>query len=101
MTRANYVSGAGRKLPDSNKKKRCIVALNTNSREGSLIEDNLCAFRCLAYHRKRSRKGLERPTLGYFREYVGERVSKIKFQGLCLKDVPIFESTFDTNVNIF
>ena len=72
----NYVLGARRKLPDYIKKKRCIVALNTNSREGSLIEDNLCAFRCLAYHRKHIRKGLERPTFGYFRENVGERVSK-------------------------
>ena len=49
MTMTNYVLGAGRKLPDYIKKNRCIVALNTNSREGSLIEDNLCAFRCLVY----------------------------------------------------
>lgn len=101
VVRTNYILGAARKIPEYIKKKKCIIALNTNSSEGGLLEDK-CAFRCLAYHRKQTRKGLERLTLNYYREYFGHRVPKrTKFNGLTLRDIPYFESTFDINVHMF
>lgn len=69
---------------------------------GGVIEDNLCAFRCLAYHRTQNRKGTERLTLRYYREYFGHRIPKnAKFKGLSLEEIPQFENSFDINVNIF
>lgn len=102
VTRTNYILGTTRKLPSYIRKKRSIITLDTRSNDGAIIEDNLCAFRCLAYHKLKNRRGLERETIRLFREYFGERLSKrTKFRGLCLDDIPKFENTFDINVNIF
>lgn len=63
---------------------------------GGVIEDNLCAFRCLAYHRTQNRKGIERLTLRYYREYLGHSIPKnAKFKGFSLEEIPQFENIFD------
>ena len=102
VTRTNYILGSTRKLPDYIKNKRSIITLDTRSNDGALIEDNLCAFRCLAYHKTKNRRAFERLTIKLYREYFGERVSKrTNFKGLCLNDIPQFENAFDININIF
>lgn len=98
VVRTNYVLGAGRELPNYVKKKKCIISLNVNSiyGGGGVIEDNLCAFRCLAYHRTQNRKGIERLTLRYYREYLGHSIPKnAKFKGFSLEEIPQFENIFD------
>lgn len=97
VVRTNYVLGAGRELPNYVKKKKCIISLNVNSiYGGGVIEDNLCAFRCLAYHRTQNRKGIERLTLRYYREYLGHSIPKnAKFKGFSLEKIPQFENIFD------
>ena len=102
VTRTNYILGSMRKLPDYIKNKRSIITLDTRSNDGALIEDNLCAFRCLAYHKTKNRRAFERLTIKLYREYFGERVSKrTNFKGLCLNDIQQFENAFDININIF
>lgn len=81
VTRTNYILGSNRKLPDYIRKKRSIIALDNRSDNGALIEDNLCAFRCLAYHRTKKRR--KRQTIQYCREYFRERLCKrTNFKGL-------------------
>lgn len=72
-----------RELSNYIKKKKCIISLNVNSSHGELIENNLYALRCLAYHQTQNRKGIERLTLRFYREYFSYRRPKnTKFKGL-------------------
>lgn len=77
-----------RELSNYIKQKKCIFSLNVNSSHKELIENNLYALRCLAYHQTQNRKGIERLTLRFYREYIGHRrPTNTKFKGMSLEEI--------------
>ena len=77
------------------------------------IEDNLCAFRCLAHfkygHKKieTTSKELYRQWREYNRSETDELLSELfpmkakSYKGLRFSDIPTFEQCFDVSVNVF
>ena len=92
-------------LPNFATKNNNIIALNKQaSNRSRYYNDNLCAFRCLAYHRKSTNLELSTKSLyGKRRQYNTD--SKLptnpkQFSGLDLNDIPVFEDCFQLQVTI-
>ena len=84
-----------------------LISMTKSKKGKHTYQDNLCAFRCLAYHREGKSKFLvhkqfEASTKHYFDKYIAVRKLSVKdFPGVDIKDMPDFESCFQLNVNIF
>ena len=94
----SYPLGSAKQLsPEWLRKKKSVITLDYGER-------NLCAFRCLAYHRSKKKRWLERQTKELFKKWCQNRkvVDKCNYKGLLLPDdVPHFETVFRVNINIF
>ena len=66
-------------------------------------DDNLCFFRCLAWHESQTEVGLEALTHQKFQQWVEYTPVKlgIKFLGVNLVDIPDLENCFQMNINVF
>jgi hypothetical protein len=100
ITHTSYVLGAvgGVDLPKYITKRRCLVSLERNYNTKRCHSDQLCAFRCLAYHRTKKRLALERLTKTYASEFHGDVT---KLEGLDVSELSAFENVFKINVNVF
>lgn len=77
------------------------VCFFRNHSNGCVYADNLCAFRCLAYHITKSRR-ISRLTRLLFKHWLAFTGNKANsFAGIDLSDFPLFEKCFEINVNIF
>ena len=104
VTKSEYVLGNPRNLPNYIKQCHSIISFVRHSTSGKPITDNLCAFRCLAYHNTHKRKGLENLTYKYFQEWVtfrGDTRVVERYRGLSMEEIPLFESFFRVSINIF
>ena len=66
-------------------------------------DDNLCFFRCMAWHQCKSQTGLEALTHRKFQtwgDYRSINTNK-KFPGVKLCDIPDLENCFQVNINVF
>lgn len=80
---------------------KSIVCFFRNRSNGRIYTDNLCVFRCLAFHITKSRR-ISRLTRLLFRRWVSFTRNKTNpFPGIDLSDFPLFEKCFEINVNIF
>ena len=104
MTKTGYPLGAPTDLPDYIKYNKAIVNMDRHPRDRTaLYKDNLCAFRCLAYHREKSTQSAEKLFL-IWKKYTGKRGKKWTsktFPGITLDELPDFEECFKINVNVF
>ena len=87
-------------LPDYIKNKRSIIGLNRDQSNGHLFTDNLCLFRCLAYHKKKTVKGLEILTVKLREE--AERVTQKTFEnGIAVNTLAEIETCFGISINVY
>ncbi|CAH1777342.1 unnamed protein product, partial [Owenia fusiformis] len=86
-------------LPDYIRKNKAIVSLNKKPYRAELYKDNLCAFRCLAYHKTKSIVKLH-PHVDPLVQKWKEVTEKQRICGVTLKEMPLFEDTFKININI-
>ena len=104
VTKTGYPLGAPSQLPDYIKKSKAIVPMDKNPKvRNVLYKDNLCAFRCLAYHQEKSTQSTEKLFL-LWKKYAGKRGKKWKsktFPGITLDELLDFEDCFKVNVNVF
>ena len=67
--RTSFPLGAEKKnSPSWLRRKRCVVTLENG-------DGNLCAFRCLAYHLCKRKRGIERETKRLFQKWCEDRIS--------------------------
>ena len=96
----NYPLGAPVSLPQHLLTSRSIVALDKKA-NSTPIDDNLCAFRCLATHRH-GREKLESNAQLYFERWSTYLdVSCENFEGVSMEQLAQFEKCFEINVNIY
>ena len=87
-------------LPDYIRRSKTIIGLDTDGC-GVPYADNLCAFRCLAYHRHgdRFREGQVQI---FFKEWLVFSHTKLSsFRGISFEDLPEFEECFKLNVMVY
>ena len=100
--KTNFPLGAGsRKVPDFIRKKRCIVTLDSRT-SGEAYDDNLCLFRCLVYHRLG--KVDEGEVKKFFLDWCASNAfknSQKTFKGVSFDELPLFEDTFQVNLNMY
>lgn len=105
----NFVLGNGRvTVPEHISQSKSLISMTTNSK-GYAYKDNLCAFRCLAYHQNKDWSLLEGQTQELFQKWVSfnKRQSKDTnsnsktFPGITLDQLVYFEKCFEINVNLF
>lgn len=66
----NFVLGNGRvTVPEHISQSKSVISMTTNSK-GYAFKDNLCAFRCLAYHQNKDWSLLEDQTQELFQKWV-------------------------------
>ena len=92
----NYVLGRKIDIPKHVKDSKSIVSFTEH-------DDNLCFFRCLAWHESQTRVGLEVLTHQKFQQCVEYTPVKlgVKFLGVNLLDIPDLENCFQMNINVF
>ena len=92
----DHVLGQATALPQHVKDSRAVVTLTGHN-------DNLCFFRCMAWHESPNKTGLEALTQRKFQNWVD--YSSIdpdkKFPGVQLADLPDLENCFQVNINVF
>lgn len=99
--KTGYLLGCGKDLPSHILASKSIVALIRNKTTGNMYNDNLCAFRCLAFHRTHSlrRESLAKRLFQRWRRCSSHLVGP--FNGIRIEDMPDFEACFQVNVNVF
>ena len=103
VNKANYPMGRGL-LPPFLKEKKSLVGLDVD-RNGECYRDDLCAFRCLAYHRhgnlyKKKYLEFEKKVNDFFTQYT-EFSECTHFTGLEIEHLIDFEYCFKVNVNVY
>ena len=98
-----YPLGRGIKLPDYIKSKRAIISLEKAYSGKELYKDNLCIFRCLAYHKNptlyiKHNSVFEETVEGYKRKYLAQSGVEKGFEGIKLQDIVAFENCFKINI---
>ena len=98
----NFVSGIfeGKHLPGYIYGNKNIVALHKN-KDGKYYEDQLCFFRCLAYHRLQTFRGLENLTLQLVENWKAYKHLGEEFRGTELQDFMDLENCFDINIDVY
>lgn len=105
----NFVLGNGRvTVPEHISQSKSVISMTTNSK-GYAYKDNLCAFRCLAYHQNKDWSLLENQTQELFQKWVSFNKRQSKdinsnsktFPGITLDQLVYFEKCFEINVNLF
>ena len=82
--------GAGIQLPSDVIRSRWIFGLTHHETQGYAFEDNLCFFRCLAYHLGSSLRCLEGPA-NRLKERLEEHTGKSFDDGVEVSMLPIIE----------
>ena len=110
--RMGYIIGAGRqqkhfqKVPKFIYRNRSIVSMNIS---GARTQDNLCAFRCLAWLINKERT-LEKRTKSYYHQWrtyqqaIGVTdlpVQSKRFKGITFQDLPDFEKCFNIRLYVY
>jgi len=102
--RMGYALGRG-VLPAHLKRCRTLIGLEADQFH-KLYDDQLCAFRCLAYHRNQF-KNIERDTVALYRQWrdfliehesVEIPENAYQYGGLDMELFPIFEQCFELNL---
>jgi hypothetical protein len=99
VTELSFPLGKGQILPQFLKNNKAVITLERNQDTGELYDDDLCAFRCLAYHYTKCVKRLAKKVKEYARQW--EQKFGILKQGIELAQIPDFESLFEVSINIF
>ena len=92
LTKTSFALGVGQALPDYIKTNRAIVGLSKHPDRNQLYADNLCAFRCLAYHSIKKQAGLHDLTEEHAETWRG--AGKNPEAGVQIEQIPEFEDTF-------
>ena len=103
-TNTGYPLGAPTVLPPYIKRNKAVVPMDRSPKTRTIrFTDNLCAFRCLAYHRQGSTAGAK-ILFKQWKAYRGTRGrswTPKNYPGISLDDMPDFEACFRTDVNVF
>ena len=90
----NYPLGNSIDLPGYIVKKKCIVTMQWNPFNGHKYTDDLCLFRCLAYHRGFKDKDFECQTHHYYKTW--DREVPVQFANM-----DAFEHMFKIKVKVY
>ena len=93
--------GRGKYLPGYIVDNIGITPLDRNIQTGKPYEDNLCFFRCLAFHNGCHTKNLERDTKHYYQQYQDAGLSKKKFHGVKLSELDQLEKVYEVNIQVY
>ena len=96
----NTPIGAKVILPDYIKDSKSIVAMINSRKTSKPYKDNLCFFRCLAYHFKHGAKGLDRATTKFLHRFEGYMEQSFE-KGVNLSHIPLLETCFSTAINVY
>ena len=91
-------------LPKYLKDLKSVKGMDKSANHSNYYEDDMCLFRCYAYHRGADLKSLETPVKLYFEEWKKSMdlgIKKKDFRGVKFEELPLFEKLFKVNINIF
>lgn len=110
----NFPLGAKSQLPVYITKHKSIVPLDKSPSSFEPYDDNLCLFRCLSLHchgsvdraRELYNQWEQAHNAREYRDWFGGRTDvqvtpASQFQGIQLRDLPEFEQSFKTNVQMY
>ena len=82
---------------------KSVLTFTACPKTGKAYLDNLCFFRCLAWHESQTSVGLEVLTARKFQKWVeySHFDASAKFHGVQLHDIPDLENCFQTNITVF
>jgi hypothetical protein len=90
-----------RQLPHFLSNSRSVIAFDKDS-NGMSYQDNLCLFRCLAYHKEGTMRGITtRARLMMERHYLNVGRSPRGFKGVELDELPEIEQSLAINIDVY
>lgn len=93
--------GSATALPNFVKNKKSVVSFEKD-KHGTLYADNLCLFRCIAYHLNRTFASIEQRARSLLYEYVGNSAIDVKeFEGVNLSELQRVEDLFQIDIEVF
>ena len=99
----DYVLGHSTQLPDHVKNSKSVLTFIACPKTGKVYNDQLCFFRCLAWHESQSQVGFESLTHRKYKEWVDYTPVALgkKCLGVTLHDIPDLENCFQMNITVF
>ena len=102
LFRTSFALGHSKTLPNYVKKRKSIISLDCDPSTGKPYDDDLCMFRCLAYHEVKNVRGIEKLTKAYYTRWLlFADEHKIRNSEINTANIPHVEQCFQTNINIF
>ena len=100
----NYALGVTESsLPKHVKDSRHILTFEKNPNTKKPYSDNLCFFRCLAWHEMKTEAGLDVLTRHKYNSWLNftDQSGAKSFKGIKLDDIPDLENCFQINISVF
>ena len=97
----NHPIGHGKYLPGYIVENMGITPLDRDIRRGKPYEDNLCFFRCLAFHNGCHTKTLERDTKYYYEKYQEAEIWGKKLHRVKLSELDELEKLYQINIQVY
>ena len=102
LFRTSFALGHSKTLPNYVKKRKSIISLDCDPSTGKPYDDDLCMFRCLAYHEVKNVRRIEKLTKAYYTRWLlFADEHKIRNSEISTANIPHVEQCFQTNINIF
>ena len=103
ITLMNYLLGESTELPKHVHDSKSIFTFLECKNTNLPYNDNLCFFRCLAFHEIKTTNNLDATTEHKFQQWTEYTPVKHrgKFPGIRLTDIPDLENCFQININVF
>ena len=99
--KTSYPLGQTNGLPKFIKKSKSIISFERNKKTGKIFSDNLCFFRCMAYHVTK-KIVCERSKTKMYKQWVKyARDNGMRSHVVTLDRMPDLECCFSVNVNVF
>jgi hypothetical protein len=102
--KTNFRIGHPPQLPEFIEKKKYLKTFIRNASNSKLINDNLCFFRCLAFHNNANSQKLEKQTKKLFNQwntYANLETTPQEYGGVLLSDLNDLEKCFKVNINVY
>ena len=93
--------GMSQPLPDYIKHSKSIISFANHPKTSKSLDDELCFFRCLAYHQTRYRYCEALASQLHLQWVQYARQNRHRSSAVTLQTLPDLETCFETNINVF
>lgn len=101
LYKTSFVLGLAQNLPNYLLKSKSVICFEKNPKTHERFDDNLCFFRCLAYHKSKSVyvERMVRILHAQWVKYVEDH--RLKSSDVSLSQIPDLEQCFEVNLNVY